>query len=69
MGCLHEICFYVNVSGSNGKKVLWVVVDDNVVEEGKEHDDIGLWRLNLFLTKTRKGWLEKDFVSIIIYEC
>ena len=36
-------CGYsVEVSGSDGKKVLWEVVDDHVVEEGKEHDDIGL---------------------------
>ena len=29
--------YYVEVSGSNGKKSFWEVVDDHVVEEGKEH--------------------------------
>ena len=28
--------YYLRVSGSDGKKVLWEVVDDHVVEEGKE---------------------------------
>ena len=32
----------VEVSGSDGYKVLWEVVDDHVVEEGNNHDDIGL---------------------------
>ena len=30
------------MSGSNGNKMFWEVVYDHVVEEGKEHDDIGL---------------------------
>ena len=33
----------MGVSGSDGRKVIWEVVDDRVVEEGKEHGDIGLW--------------------------
>ena len=32
--------YYVEVSGSDGNKVLWEVVDDYVVEEGKENDEI-----------------------------
>ena len=27
--------YYVEVSGSDGKKVLWEVLDDNVIDEGK----------------------------------
>ena len=62
--------YYVEVSGYEEKKVLWEVVYDNAVEEGKENDEIGLQGLILiFLTKTRMGWLEKDLVSIIIYYC
>ena len=34
--------YSVEVSGSDGNKVLWGVVDAHVVEEGKEHDEIGL---------------------------
>ena len=28
---------------SGGKKVLWEVVDDHVVEEENVHNEIGLW--------------------------
>ena len=34
--------YSAELSGSDGKKVLWGVVDDHVVEEIKEHDQIGL---------------------------
>ena len=33
--------YSMEVSGSDEKKVLWELVNDHVVEEGKEHDDIG----------------------------
>ena len=32
----------MEVSVYDGKRVLWEVVDHSVVEEGKEHDEIGL---------------------------
>ena len=34
--------YYVEVSGSAGKKVLWEVVDEHVVEEPNENSEIGL---------------------------
>ena len=34
--------YSVEVSGSDRKKVLWEVVDDHVVGEGKEYDEMGL---------------------------
>ena len=44
----------------DGKKVLWEVVDDNIVDQGKEHDEIGIWGLDLIVfTEKRRGWLEK----------
>ena len=46
----------VEVSGSDGKRVLWGVVDDHVVEEEKEHDEIGLQRFYLiYFEKCYKG--------------
>ena len=48
--------YSVKVSGSDGKKVLWEVVDDHVVEEGKEHDDIGLWGFDFnLIDKDKEG--------------
>ena len=35
--------YYVEVSDYDGKKVIWEVVYDHVVENGKKNDDIGLW--------------------------
>ena len=32
--------YCMEVSGYDGKKVLWELADNNVVEEGKEHDKI-----------------------------
>ena len=32
----------VEVSDKDGKRVIWEVVDDHVVEEGVEHEDLGL---------------------------
>ena len=32
----------MEVVGSDGKKVLWNVVDDNFVEEKNDNDEIGL---------------------------
>ena len=33
---------YVEVSGSDGRKVSLKALENHVVEEGKEHDEIGL---------------------------
>ena len=42
------MCGYpVEVSGSDGKKVLWGVVDYCVIEEPKDNDEIGLHGFNL----------------------
>ena len=35
--------YFVEVVGHYKKKVLWVVVDDHVVEEPSDNEDIGLW--------------------------
>ena len=32
----------MEVSVSDGKKVIWEVVDNHVVDEGNNHDEIGL---------------------------
>ena len=46
----------VEVVGNDRRKVLWVVVNDRVVEEPTDHDEIGLQRFgfNLF-EKDEKG--------------
>ena len=33
--------YHKEVSGSDGKKFFWGAVDNHVVEDGKEHDEIG----------------------------
>ena len=40
----------MEVSGSDGEKVIWEVADNRVFEEGKEHDEIGIqgFDFNLF---------------------
>ena len=40
----------MEVSGSDGKKILWEVVYDRVIDEGKDHYEIGLrgFDFNLF---------------------
>ena len=38
----------VEVSDKDGKKVIWDVTDDHVVEEGVEHEKLGLQGLILF---------------------
>ena len=42
--------YLVEVFGHDGKKVLWEVVDDHVIEEPTDHDEIGLrgFGINLF---------------------
>ena len=52
------------------KKFLWEVVDDHIIEDPKDNDEIGLRGLGCnFLKKTRKGLVDNDLVSILIYEC
>ena len=36
----------MEVVGSDGKKVIWNVVDDNFVEEKNDNDEIGLEGFN-----------------------
>ena len=51
----------MEVSGSEGNKVIWEVVDDHVVEDGNNCEEIGLRGFDFnFLAKTRRGLLEKD---------
>ena len=54
----------MEVSGSNGKKVILEVIDDHVAEERKYHDEIGLQRFdfNLF------GKYKKGVVSEVLSE-
>ena len=40
--------YLVEVFVSDGKEVLWEVVDNHVVEEWNDHDEIGLQELFLF---------------------
>ena len=45
----------MEVSGSDGKKVIWEVIDDNVVEDPNKNDEIGLRGFNLFLVQPKGG--------------
>ena len=47
---LIKVGYFVEVVGSDRRKVHWGVVDDHVVKEGNYHDEIGLRGLdfNLF---------------------
>ena len=44
----------MEVSGSDGRKVSLKALENHVVEEGKEHDEIGLWGL-IFFNKYKGG--------------
>ena len=49
--------YYVEVSGSDCKKVIWEVLGSHSVEDTNENNEIGLWGLILIcLKKTRVGW-------------
>ena len=41
----------MKVPGFEGKRVLWEVVDDNVVEDPKDNDEIGIQCLDDLLYK------------------
>ena len=48
--------YSLEVSGSDGKKVLWESVCDNVVEGVKEHYEIGLWGFDfIFFDEYEEG--------------
>ena len=51
--------YYVEVFGSDGKMILWRVVDGHFVQDGKDHYEIGLWifDFNLF-DKDEEGDVE-----------
>ena len=52
----------------DGKKVLWEVVKDHVVEEPNDHEEIGPQGFDFnFSTKMRRVLLEKSPVSFHIY--
>ena len=57
---LIKVGYYVELSGSYGKKILWEVLDNSVVEEVKDYDKIGPQVFFCFLMKTRRELLEKD---------
>ena len=46
----------MEVSCSDGKKVIWEVLDNHVVEDPKDNDDILLWVFGFnFFTNTGEG--------------
>ena len=45
--------YLVEVSHNDGKKVIWEVIDDHVVEEGVKHEDLGLQGLILIYLMNR----------------
>ena len=47
---LIKVRYLVEVVGSGGKKVIWEVIDDHVIEEVNDNDEIGLqgFAFNLF---------------------
>ena len=48
--------YSVESFGHDGKKVLWRVVNNHVVEEPTDHDDIGIQGFDFnFSMKTRRG--------------
>ena len=56
----------MEVVGHDKKKLLWEVVDNNVVEEPSDNEDIGLGGLiSIFSMKMRRGLLGKGAVSLI----
>ena len=58
----------MEVVGSERNKVIWEVVDDNVIKEENDHEEIGLWGFGFdFLMKMRRKLVEKGLVSILIY--
>ena len=49
--------YSVEVFSYYGNKVLWEVVDDHVVEEGNDHDEIGLREFDFnFLSEDEQGF-------------
>ena len=53
--------YSVEVYDKDGNKVIWEVVDNHVVEEGVEHEDLGLrgFNFNLF-NEEREGCVGDD---------
>ena len=48
--------YYVEVSGSEEKKVLWEMSEDHGVEETKDNDSIGLRGFYFNLFDVDEGW-------------
>ena len=53
--------YLFEVAEKDGKKVIWEVVDDHTVEEGVEHEELGLrgFDFNLF-NEDREGCVRKN---------
>ena len=49
--------YYIQVSGSDGKRVIWEVVEDHAVEQQNKNDELGLWGL-IFFCKDKRGGVE-----------
>ena len=56
--------YSVEVSVSDGKEIIWEVVDDHVAEEGNNHDEIGLRGFYIdFFGKNKKGVIIEGFIE------
>ena len=60
--------YLVEVADKDGKKVIWEVVDDHVVEQGVEHEEIGLrgFDFNLF-DEERQGCVGGDVKELLYF--
>ena len=60
---LIKVGYYVEVLGYDGKKRIWEVVDDHFFEEGKEYDEIGIWRFDYNLFDKDEEGLTREVLS------
>ena len=59
--------YLVGAVSSDGNKVLWVVVDNRVVEEGKDHDGIGLRGVGFNLFDKYEEGIVRELLSEYTY--
>ena len=65
----------MEVSGSDGKKVLWVAVENHAIEEGNEHGEIGIQGFYFGYFEedrevvVREGLSEYPYLLILINIC
>ena len=57
----------MEVSCSSGKRVLWEVAYDNVVEDQRDNDEIGLWRFYFNLFDEDEGREGREVLSEYSY--